>query len=77
MTTKEAITIPILALAVFTPLTRNVATYGAVSPNKSIELSAELLRDKIRGGLLGQILGNLNGIKHEMKYISEPGNVED
>ena len=77
MTTKEAVTIPILALAVFTPLTRNIATYGAVSPNKSIELSAELLRNKIRGGLLGQILGNLNGIKHEMKYISEPGNVED
>jgi len=77
MITKGAITIAILALAVFTPLTRNVATYGAVSPNKSMELSAELLRDKIRGGLLGQILGNLNGLEHEMKYISEPGNVEE
>lgn len=41
-----------------------------------MELSAEVLRDKIRGGLLGQILGNLNGIPHEMKYINQPGNVE-
>jgi ADP-ribosylglycohydrolase len=77
MTTKEAVTIATLALGVFAPLTRNVATYGAVSPNKSMELSAELLRDKIRGGLLGQILGNLNGLEHEMEYISEPGNVQE
>jgi len=77
MTTKEAITIAILALAALAPLTRNVATYGAVSSSKSMELSAELLRDKIRGGLLGQILGNLNGLEHEMEYISEPGNVEE
>jgi hypothetical protein len=40
-------------------------------------MSAEILRDKIRGGLLGQLLGNLNGIRHEMKYINEPGNVEE
>jgi hypothetical protein len=39
------------------------------------ELPAEILWDKIRGGLLGQMLGNLNGIKHEMRYIDEPGNV--
>ncbi|UCG58492.1 MAG: ADP-ribosylglycohydrolase family protein [Phycisphaerales bacterium] len=43
----------------------------------TIELSAEVLRDKIRGGLLGQMLGNLNGLKHEMKYIDEPGNVTE
>ena len=40
-----------------------------------MELSGEQLRDKIRGGLLGQMLGNLNGLKHEMKYINDPGNV--
>lgn len=43
----------------------------------SLELSANDLRDKIRGGLLGQILGNLNGIPHEMKYIQNPGSVEN
>jgi len=42
-----------------------------------MQLSAEVLRDKIQGGLLGQLLGNLNGIQHEMKYINEPGNVEE
>ena len=36
---------------------------------------SDAVRDKIRGGLLGQILGDLNGLKHEMKYIGEPGNV--
>jgi len=41
-----------------------------------VELSAEILIDKIRGGLLGQILGNLNGLEHEMRYIDEPGKVE-
>jgi hypothetical protein len=40
------------------------------------DIPAEVLRDKIRGGLLGQLLGNLNGLPHEMKYIAEPGNVE-
>jgi ADP-ribosylglycohydrolase len=42
-----------------------------------IHISVEQINDKIRGGLLGQILGNLNGLPHEMKYIEEPGNVED
>jgi len=41
----------------------------------TIDIPAEVLRDKIRGGLLGQLLGNLNGLPHEMKYIAEPGNV--
>ena len=44
---------------------------------EDIEITAEVLRDKIRGGLLGQILGNLNGLPHEMKYINEPGAVKD
>jgi len=33
------------------------------------------LEDQIRGGLLGHILGDLNGLKHEMKYILTPGDV--
>jgi hypothetical protein len=57
-------------------LTGNGIIYGADNSDKSMEFSAEVLRDKIRGGLLGQLLGNLNGIEHEMKYINEPGKVE-
>jgi len=53
------------------------SAHGQGSSDKWIELSAEVLRDKIRGGLLGQMLGNLNGLEHEMKYINEPGNVTD
>ncbi len=49
---------------------------AAASP-RTVDMPAETLRDKIRGGLLGQILGNLNGLPHEMKYIHEPGNVEN
>jgi len=59
------------------PLTGNDIGYGAEESGQSVELSAEILRDKIRGGLLGQLLGNLNGLKHEMKYIAEPGNVKE
>jgi hypothetical protein len=44
---------------------------------RTVEIPAEVLRDKIRGGLLGQILGNLNGIPHEMRYINDPGNVTE
>ncbi len=40
-------------------------------------LPVETAIDKIRGGLLGQILGNLNGLKHEMRYVDEPGNVKN
>ncbi|MGB2823510.1 MAG: ADP-ribosylglycohydrolase family protein, partial [Phycisphaerae bacterium] len=43
---------------------------------QTTDMPADVLRDKVRGGLLGQILGNLNGLQHEMKYIGEPGNVE-
>jgi hypothetical protein len=39
------------------------------------EIPVEIIIDKIRGGLLGQILGNLNGLKHEFRYILDPGNV--
>ncbi len=44
---------------------------------KYVILSVDEVTDKIRGGLLGQILVNLNGLPHEMKYIDEPGNVEN
>jgi len=49
----------------------------AAASGESVEISVEELRDKIRGGTLGHMLGDLNGLKHEMKYIAEPGNVRD
>ncbi|MCX7045922.1 MAG: ADP-ribosylglycohydrolase family protein [Candidatus Sumerlaeota bacterium] len=44
---------------------------------QSVLLSADDVQDKIRGGLLGHLLGDLNGLKHEMKYIAEPGAVTE
>lgn len=49
----------------------------AESSGQSVELFAEDLEDRIRGGLLGQLLGNLNRLRHEMKYIDKPGNVNE
>ena len=49
---------------------------ATANSEKRVELSVETLQDKVRGGLLGQLLGDLNGLTHEMKYISEPGKVE-
>lgn len=40
-----------------------------------LEMPAAAVEDKIRGGLLGQILGDLNGLRYEMKFIDEPGEV--
>lgn len=40
-----------------------------------VTVPASRLQDQIRGGLLGHILGDLNGLRHEMKYIEEPGSV--
>ncbi|QEG33946.1 ADP-ribosylglycohydrolase family protein [Bythopirellula goksoeyrii] len=51
----------------------NAADVGSESP--VVQISDEVLQDKIRGGLLAQILGNLNGLPHEFKYLDEPGNV--
>src|SRR5688500_8229091 len=48
----------------------------AQAQEKTVEIRADVLEDKIRGGMLGQILGNLNGLPHEMKYIAEAGKVE-
>ncbi len=58
-----------LSLAAITP------ALAQKSP-KLVEVPANVLEDKIRGGFLGQVVGDLNGLKHEMKYILEPGNVE-
>ncbi len=73
---KRTYIITVLALLVIGLLTKSGIVYGVSGSNKSMEFSAEVLRDKIRGGLLGQLLGNLNGIPHEMKYVNEPGNVD-
>ncbi|HIJ51797.1 MAG TPA: ADP-ribosylglycohydrolase family protein [Planctomycetes bacterium] len=77
MIIKRTHIISILIFLSLCSLTRNAPIYGAKSPANSIKLPAEVLRDKIRGGLLGQLLGNLNGLQHEMKYINEPGNVQE
>ncbi len=77
MRNKRTYIISILVSLTICSLTRSAIIQGSNSPNDSIELSAEVLRDKIRGGLLGQMLGNLNGLQHEMKYINEPGSVEE
>lgn len=65
-------------LLILLVVTSFVSTFSiaAEEPN-FVEMSSTVLEDKIRGGLLGQILGNLNGLPHEMKYIHEPGNVEN
>src|SRR5262245_30817 len=44
---------------------------------QTVEIPADILEDKIRGGFLGQVIGDLNGLEHEMKYIAEPGNVQE
>ncbi|MGA2117255.1 MAG: ADP-ribosylglycohydrolase family protein [Bryobacteraceae bacterium] len=43
----------------------------------TVEIPSDVLEDKIRGGFLGQIVGDLNGLKYEMKYILEPGDVRE
>src|SRR5579883_3299581 len=62
---------------------RSFLAFAATAPlfaaNRSVrmlEIPADVLEDKIRGGFLGQVIGDLNGLKHEMKYIDEPGNVQ-
>lgn len=47
----------------------------AVAAGAVVERPADVIQDKIRGGLLGQLMGDLNGLKHEFKYLDEPGNV--
>jgi ADP-ribosylglycohydrolase len=50
----------------------STAAFGA----GTVTIPAGKLHDQIRGGMLGHMLGDLNGLKHEMRYIAEPGNVE-
>ncbi len=52
------------------------ACAASAASTQTVEISADTLQDKLRGGFLGQLLGDLNGLKHEMKYIAEPGNVQ-
>lgn len=49
----------------------------AQSKSATTDVPADIIEDKIRGGFLGQIVGDLNGLKHEMKYILEPGDVKE
>ena len=76
MTKKLVILIKIIFL-IMPLLTINQVTMASPSEESPTEIPVEIVIDKIRGGLLGQILGNLNGIPHEMQYISEPGNVKN
>ncbi len=69
--------ISILIILTIGFLTEDGIANGFDTTGRPMVFPAEVLRDKIRGGLLGQLLGNLNGIRHEMKYINEPGNVEE
>src|SRR5512147_1295784 len=62
--------LPLIGVAV-------LSTSMASASGKSVVVSVDELRDRIRGGLLGHLLGDLNGLKHEMKYIAEPGNVTE
>jgi hypothetical protein len=73
MKIKYFIKTTIIVLLITASFAIHSPAYGA---DNSIDIPAEILRDKIRGGLLGQLLGNLNGLKHEMKYINSPGNVK-
>lgn len=60
-----------LALAVALPV------LAAKKSGQWLDIPTEVLEDKIRGGFLGQIVGDLDGLQHEMKYILEPGNVQE
>ncbi len=66
----------IIALCMFAAMETSDSASARADDSQTVDMPAEVLRDKIRGGLLGQMLGNLNGLKHENKYIAEPGNVE-
>ena len=52
-------------------------TVAGIVEAATVDIPAQVIRDKIRGGLLGQILGNLNGLEHEGKYIAQPGKVTE
>jgi hypothetical protein len=58
-------------------LAAGLPVLAAKKSDHLLDIPADVLEDKIRGGFLGQIVGDLNGLKHEMKYILEPGNVQE
>jgi hypothetical protein len=60
----------------FLSLAATLPALAAEPSGRFTEIPADVLEDKILGGFLGQVIGDLNGLKHEMKYILEPGNVE-
>lgn len=61
----------------FLTLAATPPAFASKSSSDIVEIPADVLEDKVRGGFLGQILGDLNGLKHEMNYIAEPGNVQE
>ncbi len=61
----------------FIALAAGLPLVAQAKPGSTIDIPADILEDKIRGGFLGQVIGDLNGLKHEMKYILEPGNVQE
>ena len=64
----------------FVILAVGLSPLNASESNDSGELvpyPAKEIRDKIRGGLVGQIFANLNGLKHENRYLKEPGRVTE
>jgi hypothetical protein len=71
--------VPIFSFLVFclSLISTNALKADIKDERPNLTMPAETLVDKIRGGLLGQILGNLNGLKHEMRYIDEPGSVKN
>ena len=61
----------------FLTLAAALPVLAAQKSRQVTDIPADILEDKIRGGFLGQIVGDLNGLAHEMKYILEPGNVQE
>ncbi|HEY2015894.1 MAG TPA: hypothetical protein VGH38_20465, partial [Bryobacteraceae bacterium] len=61
----------------FASLAAALPAMAAPRPVPLVEIPCETVEDKIRGGFLGQMIGDLNGLAHEMKYIAEPGNVQE
>ncbi len=61
----------------FLTLAAALPVLAAKKSGQWLDIPTEVLEDKIRGGFLGQIVGDLDGLQHEMKYILEPGNVQE
>src|SRR5664279_206442 len=61
----------------FVSLVAALPAWAAPEGGRFSDMPADVVEDKIRGGFIGQVIGDLNGLKHEMKYILEPGNVQE